>query len=398
MRFSVLDSLRGVCAILVALYHFEVIGKIYGGHLNGVAIVNNAYLFVDFFFVLSGFVIAHTYQTRIGTAAELRAFAIRRFGRIWPLHMAVLLAFIGLELAKLVAWRHGAATELKPFSDTFSIPSIFSNIALVQSFGLHSGLTWNMPSWSISVEFYTYLLFGVVALRLRGRIVAASAALAIGAAVILLIFARDPLKSTFDYGILRCLYGFFVGVLTLQLYRASPRFGPPSRNVATVLEVSVVLVVALLVMTAETRAIGYLLPPIFGAAVYVFAAERGAVSSLLLARPFTAAGAASYSIYATQALVLIVIERIIRVTEAHFGTGMRIDAIADGRPQSLIFLGSAWRSDALIVLYLALLFLVAAAAYRYIEAPGRSFFNSVARGERPAGAARRVLSDLRHMP
>jgi len=396
MRFSVLDSLRGISAILIALFHFEVIGKIYGGHLDGVAIVNNAYLFVDFFFVLSGFVIAHTYQTRINTVADLWVFAIRRFGRVWPLHMAVLLLLIGLELAKLVAWNQGVAAETKPFSDTFSAPSIVTNIVLLQSFGLDSRLTWNMPSWSISVEFYTYLLFGVVVMTWRGRVAVVSALLAAGGALGLLVLAKDPMQSTFDYGFFRCLYGFFAGVLIRQLYHAGQRWTAPSRVVASAVEVSAVLGVGLFVAMADARGIALLSPLVFGIAVYIFASERGAVSRLLLARPFMAAGAASYSIYATQALLLIVIERIIRVAQAHFGEAMRIEAIVEGRPKSLVFLGSAWSSDVLVVLYLALLFLVAAFAHRYIESPGRSFFNAVARGERAAGAARRLFSELRH--
>jgi peptidoglycan/LPS O-acetylase OafA/YrhL len=61
---------------MVALFHFEALGRIHGSVL-----VHNAGLFVDFFFVLSGFVIAANYRERLGTAAGVREFMIMRWGR-----------------------------------------------------------------------------------------------------------------------------------------------------------------------------------------------------------------------------------------------------------------------------------------------------------------------------
>lgn len=256
--------------------------------------------------------------------------------------------------------------------------SIFTNILLVQSFGLHSRLTWNAPSWSISVEFYTYLVFALLVLAGRGRIAMASALAALGGMLVVAIFSHDNIRTTFDYGFFRCLYGFFVGVLLYRLYHAGEgrRFralvGP------TTLEVGVVLAVALFVALAGARPISLLSPLIFGAAVYVFALERGAVSRLLLTRLFRAVGARSYSIYMTHALLLIAMARIIRVAEGHLGEAPRIDAAVDSGLQSLLWLGSDWRSDALVVLYLASLLAIASFTYRYIENPGRAYFNAVA--------------------
>lgn len=59
-RFAVLDSWRGLAACMVALFHLRV-----PSHLDGAALVRNASLFVDFFFVLSGFVITASYAQRL---------------------------------------------------------------------------------------------------------------------------------------------------------------------------------------------------------------------------------------------------------------------------------------------------------------------------------------------
>ena len=87
MRFVALDSWRGIAALMVAAYHFEATW-----HGHGASLLANSYLFVDFFFVLSGFVIAHAYGAKINSARDLAAFAVRRFGRLWPLAASVIAA------------------------------------------------------------------------------------------------------------------------------------------------------------------------------------------------------------------------------------------------------------------------------------------------------------------
>src|SRR6202012_2274261 len=77
-RFVALDSWRGICAVLVAMFHLSILGHIYYSPL-----VRHAFLFVDFFFVLSGFVITYAYTGELSTASNLRVFAIRRLGRVW---------------------------------------------------------------------------------------------------------------------------------------------------------------------------------------------------------------------------------------------------------------------------------------------------------------------------
>ena len=87
-RFQALDSWRGVCALLVAATHFHIDSHVYTN-----AFLRHAGLFVDFFFVLSGFVITHAYGRKLASPDNVREFVIRRFGRLWPLHAVMLLLF-----------------------------------------------------------------------------------------------------------------------------------------------------------------------------------------------------------------------------------------------------------------------------------------------------------------
>ncbi len=97
-RFRALDGWRGHAALLVVLHHIEIHGWLYWAAAGA----HNGWLCVDFFFVLSGFVIAHSYGDKLADGARIKDFVIRRLGRLWPLHLIMLCAMIALELAHLV--------------------------------------------------------------------------------------------------------------------------------------------------------------------------------------------------------------------------------------------------------------------------------------------------------
>src|SRR5688572_19588360 len=131
-RFVALDSWRGVCALLVALFHVPI-----GGVMRDCALIANGYLFVDFFFVLSGFVIATVYEDRLQDSKATWRFLLRRFGRLWPLHASVL-AFLVL----VSAIRGDLGMDGK-----HDIAAIWTNIAMLHGLGTETELTWNGPSW-----------------------------------------------------------------------------------------------------------------------------------------------------------------------------------------------------------------------------------------------------------
>src|SRR3981189_3074967 len=96
-RFEALDGWRGVAALSVALFHLSA-----AWHLYSLPWIRHAGMFVDLFFVLSGFVISHSYLEKLTHPGAVPDFLIRRLGRVWPLHIFTLGILVLLEVTKLL--------------------------------------------------------------------------------------------------------------------------------------------------------------------------------------------------------------------------------------------------------------------------------------------------------
>ncbi len=99
-RFEALDAIRGICALLVVLFHIPVYHA-----LKGSQTFANLQFCVDMFFALSGFVLCHAYGSRLNNGTDGIRFFVTRFARLWPLHVTVLVLFVGIEIVKLVFLR-----------------------------------------------------------------------------------------------------------------------------------------------------------------------------------------------------------------------------------------------------------------------------------------------------
>lgn len=98
MEYGALEGWRGLCAVLVALFHFRaVLIHPVNSHLLTPAVVRHGYMFVDFFFALSGFVIATSYRDRLVTGnVGIGPFLKLRLGRIYPMHLFSMLAMLAI--------------------------------------------------------------------------------------------------------------------------------------------------------------------------------------------------------------------------------------------------------------------------------------------------------------
>lgn len=212
-KLHALESMRGIAAISVAIYHCRI------GIFSDVAFINNAWMMVDFFFVLSGFVIALNYQNSLKSFRGLYNFQLKRFFRLYPLHILTLFIFLIIEIAKYFIEIKFGISSIKAFTSNNTY-SFISNLFLVQNF-TSKDLTWNYVSWSISAEFYTYFLFAIilVACLANKRLFMAATAFISFFSMAALIYLR--LSGSYDSiysGALRCFYSFFLGVLAFNIF------------------------------------------------------------------------------------------------------------------------------------------------------------------------------------
>jgi peptidoglycan/LPS O-acetylase OafA/YrhL len=381
VHFRVLDGWRGIAALLVALFHLNLYSAIYP-----LDFIRNGYLFVDFFFVLSGFVITYSYGDRLKTPGDLGAFAVRRFGRLWPLHVVVLLAFLAAESGKAVLAARGASFYLPPFTGTNSLDTIPLNLVFGQSFGLVQHLTWNPPSWSICAEFWTYLVFASVLVasstwlaRFRFAslfLVAIILAVSVSA---LVLFSKHGMDASYDLGFARCLYGFLVGHLTYRLFQLTPKATLDSRFP----ELAMLVAIVWYVSAAGRGDTSFFAPLVFAAAVFVFAFEAGPVSRLMSNKVNDWLGKVSYSIYMWQAFMIFnFVDRPVSIVEKMTGrvltTTEGVSSALGGEAGKLIVLGGQVLPILATLLFLVVLVAVASVSYYLIERPGQKLFARLA--------------------
>jgi peptidoglycan/LPS O-acetylase OafA/YrhL len=166
VEFRTLTGLRIVAAVWVVLFHFHF------SPLDGVAaatgvlgpLVTAGALGVDLFFVLSGFVIAHTYLDRLGPALRVgpaARFVWARACRIWPAY-AVVFHLFGIWVVARLVWGSGDQVAFQAVQPVVSLPEYLQQLVLVQLWDspFLDGASWVGSTWSISAEWLAYLLTG----------------------------------------------------------------------------------------------------------------------------------------------------------------------------------------------------------------------------------------------
>ncbi len=208
-KIEELESIRGIAAVLVVLFHMPE----WNTHLHGIRFINNGYYMVDLFFVLSGFVMNLNYGTRLQTGQDLARFQFLRLGRLYPVHLLFLLLAVATAAS---TWVAAAGFGLKiPSGGAFKGATIISfteQLLLIHSLGFFNiPYAFNLPSWSISVEFYTYLVFGTVCL-VSHYVLRLSIFVTIAGVALLLLACGGDHVGNFS-AILQCLGGYFLGCL-----------------------------------------------------------------------------------------------------------------------------------------------------------------------------------------
>ncbi len=280
-----LTGVRGIAAWLVVLYHIRL--SIAGLPIPVRDVFAKGYLAVDFFFLLSGFVIWLTWSHRIaiGGFASIPRFLQKRIARIWPLHLFMLAATVVLALALRATGRA---------DPQFVFAELPLHILLLQNWGFTHELTWNDPAWSISAEFGAYLLFPLLVIAVDWRRLPSAALLAIAAALLVtlhLTMHADKLGADISrFGLLRCLVEFTTGSIVCALWL---RWQDQLRAVPGAVTLTMVLAVCWAAGAAETIVV----PALFASVLMVLALTSGRRGNPCEGRAVHYLGEISYATY-----------------------------------------------------------------------------------------------------
>jgi peptidoglycan/LPS O-acetylase OafA/YrhL len=204
-RFLALDGLRGIAALAVFWAHLHL-------QDGGGWALTQAGIAVDFFFLLSGFVLAHAYEPRLGRPGAVRSFFRDRIIRLHPLLLLSMVPAV-LLFALAGAPRRDPLPWLTVVADAIPFPALW-----VRAFPIFS-FPYNPPAWSLFWELVVNLPFALLAPRLSTRML-----LIVTAALIAARFGYmawvGPLSTADPSAALRAFPFFALGMLTHRLYHS----------------------------------------------------------------------------------------------------------------------------------------------------------------------------------
>lgn len=212
-KIGSLTSLRFFAALWVIMLHFTYLPS---ATIKDVPIINRGTLGVDFFFMLSGFIMTHSHFHQI-TKGEISFFPFigKRLAKIYPMHLATLLFYVLLLFALTIC-------GLKiPNPERYGTNQFILNILLIHAWQFTDVGSWNFPSWSVSAEWAAYLIFPFCAISItrssiyfgRQRTLLIAAASLIASVIIApLLFKDSFFELHSNFGWYRVFGEFLLGI------------------------------------------------------------------------------------------------------------------------------------------------------------------------------------------
>lgn len=318
---DVLTSLRGVAAVVVVVAHIQITlpgGLEYLFHWQNAA--------VDLFFILSGFTLYYVYGLREDGALDFGRYVAARFARVYPLYLATLLIAGAFHV-----WPRVIEPTGYPVGN--ALLDFLAQLLGVNGWPLlGSGVHWNLPTWSISAEFFCYLivfpiLFHLPRLRNESAIAALVAVSTAVSFLAFVVFFEGGVIDTRVYeaghplaywvAVIRATSGFACGWLIYCSYRNDDRLaGFASRRFTPICVAALLFILSWPANVFPVHAVLFFFPlVILGAA-----RPTGAMRSILLRPAFRFLGDISYSIYVLHILLYIL---FVNTLELANGWGFR---------------------------------------------------------------------------
>jgi peptidoglycan/LPS O-acetylase OafA/YrhL len=304
-----LAGARAIPPLILVLYHYCE-GHHYRNFKPFDLLIGHGYLWVEFFFALSGFILTYVYGARaleFWRGSTYREFLIARLSRLYPLHLAMLLYILAMMLV-LNAIAHatgGQSIYEAAYHPVVTWQTFVANLFLVQAWNIFPYLSWNGASWFVSVEFLLCLLFPLYLFAARGGWLSAIGLIAAGTAglAILSLTGKHGLDITFHNGIFRGMSAFASGVGMFVLYRKTKPFADRLSDWCFSLAQMFVLLwigwgTFFNGWSHTPRDIYTVIPMLW--LIYTLAFDRGFAAHLLKTRALTKLGEWSYAIYIGQ--------------------------------------------------------------------------------------------------
>ena len=313
-----LAGARALPPLLLVLYHYHE-GHGYQ-HLRLFDVfVAKGYLWVEFFFALSGFVLTHVYGSRareLWTARGYGTFLRNRLARLYPTHLAMLLILLAMMTGlRALAARGGYVSifDLPGYHPHTEISAFVANLFLVQAWHVFPYLTWNGVAWFVSVEFFLCLVFPVYARLAAGGSLRAGAMILAGFAALygLAQTSGHGLDITYDWGIVRGMADFAIGVGLAMLCRTARARSadrmPESGFTAAQILVALIFLTAMYNTGWSHSARDFWVVPPMTALILTLAFDRGLLARALQTRPLRLLGEWSFAIYMGQTTWLMML-------------------------------------------------------------------------------------------
>lgn len=219
MHFRIFETWRLMAAILVMGYHFLRYGP--GDPLQYQAshVLERLLPLMDMFFMISGFLILLRYSDKLNDWPSYKSFLVRRLARFYPLYLLTLAFFVVVA----IALHFGLVSST--MEDRYNLALLAQNVFLVQAWGTTDHLSFNYVAWSLSAEWFCYLLLPVYVFVIRKGGVKGLALLAILSIVLLEVGVKvgiipfDSWLKVDTWGAYRAFADFAIGGVVMLLAR-----------------------------------------------------------------------------------------------------------------------------------------------------------------------------------
>lgn len=346
MPLHSLTSLRFIAAIAVVLSHLKYLLQSESPALRDISsrIFGEGYIGVTFFFILSGFILSHSYSKKMNEdRLSTLEFMWARVARIYPLHFCALILSVPLIFM---------STE--PIWPSFLVANFTANATLLQAFipDLRWYFGFNAPSWSLSVEMFLYAAFPLLIL-LRARHLSVILFLLLALKLIFLLQQKGDMHFLqYIFPPLR-LSDFVVGILAHRIWR---HFKEIPNNTATLIQIASVVILGAfivgspMVSQAARFDLYYVLPMV--TLIFAFSFQQGYLARAISGKTWMLLGEASFSLYMVHNLII------------QYGEAAR---------QALFKSSTAAFDITISVFYVSISIILSILVFRYFEMPVKSF-------------------------